>query len=115
MALVACESSFRPDAVSHAGAQGLLGKCYFFGDGVQKDCAQAYAWFNLAVSYMQLKRFNDALRTLKKTIELRPNYAVAYYNLAVVYMNLHDNYSARDVYKQLTKIDPAWAKKLRKI
>jgi len=73
------------------------------------------AWFNMAVSYMQLKRFNNALKALKKTIELRPNYAVAYYNLAVVYMNLHDNYSARDVYKQLTKIDPAWAKRLRKI
>ncbi len=72
-------------------------------------------WFNMAVSYMQLKRHNDALASLKKTIELRPNYAVAYYNLAVVYMNLRDNQSARDVYKQLTKIDPAWAKKLRKI
>ena len=73
------------------------------------------AWFNMAVSYMQLKRYNNALKALKKTIELRPNYAIAYYNMAVVYMNLRDNYSARDVYKQLTKIDPAWAKKLRKI
>jgi tetratricopeptide (TPR) repeat protein len=72
-------------------------------------------WFNLAVSYMQLKRHNDALASLKKTIELRPDHAVAYYNLAIVYMNLRDSYSARDVYKQLTKIDPAWAKKLRKI
>lgn len=73
------------------------------------------AWFNLAVSNMQLKRYNDALRGLKKTIELNPSHAVAYYNMAIVYMNLRDNYSARDVYKQLTKIDPAWAKKLRKI
>lgn len=73
------------------------------------------AWFNMAVSYMQLKKYNSALSALRKTIELRPNYAIAYYNMAIVYMNLRDNYSARDVYKQLTKIDPAWAKRLRKI
>lgn len=75
----------------------------------------ADGWFNLAVSYMQLKRFQAALVPLNKTIELRPNYGIAYYNLAITYMNLKDNYSARDVYKKLTKIDPTWAKKLRKI
>ncbi len=107
-------------------AYANLGNCYFqiknysqalwaYQKLIEIDPENTDAWFNLAVSYMQLKRFNDALRTLKKTIELRPNYAVAYYNLAVVYMNLRDNYSARDVYKQLTKIDPAWAKRLRKI
>jgi len=72
-------------------------------------------WFNMAVSYMQLKRYNNALNALKRTIELKPKYGIAYYNMAIVYMNLRNNNMARDVYKQLTAIDPAWAKKLRKI
>lgn len=107
-------------------AYANIGRCYFqiknysqalwaYKKLVEIDPENTDGWFNMAVASMQLKRYNDALASLRKTIELRPNYAVAYYNLAVVYMNLHDNYSARDVYKQLIKIDPAWAKKLRKI
>ena len=74
----------------------------------------ADAWYNIGVGYMQLKKFEPALKPLKKCIELRPGYGVAHYNLAICYLNLKDNYSAKQVYKTLSAIDPALAQKLKK-
>jgi tetratricopeptide (TPR) repeat protein len=74
----------------------------------------ADAWLNIGVGYMQLKQFEQALEPLKKAVELRPAYGAALYNLAITYLNLKDNFSARDVYKTLTSVDPDLAERLKK-
>ena len=71
-------------------------------------------WFNMGVNFMQQKKWNDAIAPLRKTIELRPDHGLAYYNLGIAYLNLKDNYSARDVHKQLLTIDADLAGKLQK-
>jgi tetratricopeptide (TPR) repeat protein len=74
----------------------------------------ADGWFYIGICYMQLKKFDDALEPLKKTIELRPDYSNgnAIYNLAICYLNLHDNYSAKEMYNKLKAINPGLAQKL---
>lgn len=81
--------------------------------GLSPDSADG--WFNIGVGYMLIKKFSKAIQPLQKSIELRSNYSLAYYNLAITYLNLKDNYSAREIYKKLTTIDPNLAQKLKKI
>lgn len=71
-------------------------------------------WLSLAVAYMNLKDFENALEPLRKCLDLRPENGVALYNLAITYLNLKDNYSAREVYKTLNRVDPGLAEKLKK-
>jgi tetratricopeptide (TPR) repeat protein len=71
------------------------------------------AWFGLGIAYMQQKKYSEGVEPLKKVIELNPSRAYAYYNLAISYLNLRDNYSAREIYNQLNKVDPDLAKKLK--
>lgn len=41
--------------------------------------------YNLAVVYIQAKKYDKAIKSLEKTIELNPDFADAYYSMAVVY------------------------------
>jgi len=79
---------------------------------VDIDPQNADGWMSIGISYMQIKKFSQAVEPLRKAIELRPDNGVAYYNLAIVYLNLQDQYSAREVYKQLQNVDPSLAQKL---
>ncbi len=74
----------------------------------------ANAWHAVGVGYMQQKKFDSALYPLKKAVELQPDFGNALFNLAITYLNLHDNYSARETYRKLLKVDPAQAEKLKK-
>ncbi len=76
---------------------------------------KADGWFYMGICNMQLKKFDAALEPLKKTIELRHDYSSgnALYNLAICYLNLHDNYSAKELHKKLTGINPQLAQKLQ--
>jgi Tfp pilus assembly protein PilF len=63
---------------------------------------------------MQLKDHESALEPMKKSVELKPDNAVAQFNLAIVYINLKDNFSAKEIYNKLVTLDPALAEKLKK-
>ncbi len=41
--------------------------------------------YNLAVVYIQAKKYDKAIKSLEKTIELNPDFADAYYSLGVAY------------------------------
>lgn len=73
------------------------------------------AYYNIGVGYLQLKKYEEALKPLERTIELKPDYAFAHYNLAIVYFVLKDRFSANEEYKILRTIDPDLAAKLYKI
>ena len=74
----------------------------------------ADGWFNIGINYMQQKKWSDAISPLRKAIELRPDNGLAYFNLGITYLNLKDNYSARDIHKQLLTIDADLAARLQK-
>jgi len=86
-----------------------------FKQFVKLDPDNADGWFYIGICNMQLKKYDASLEPLKKTIEIRPDYASgnAIYNLAICYLNLHDNYSAKEMYNKLTKINPGLAQKLK--
>ncbi|MBN1223346.1 MAG: tetratricopeptide repeat protein [Candidatus Aminicenantes bacterium] len=79
---------------------------------VEVDPQNADGWMSIGINYMQIKKFSPAVKPLQKAIELRPDNGVAYYNLAIAFLNLQDQYSAREVYKQLQNVDPTLAQKL---
>jgi tetratricopeptide (TPR) repeat protein len=85
-----------------------------YNNAVELFPENADAWMFLGMSYMQLKSWAKAVDPMRKSIELRPENGNAYYNLAICYLNLKDNYSARDVYNQLQRVDPGLAQKLKK-
>ena len=41
--------------------------------------------YNLAVVYIQAKKYDKAIKSLEKTIELNPDFADAYYSMGVAY------------------------------
>lgn len=82
---------------------------------VELSPENADGWFNVGVGYMVIKQFSKALKPLQKAVEIRPEYGVGLYNLAITYLNLKDNYSAREIYKKLTTVDPNLAQKLKKV
>lgn len=41
--------------------------------------------YNLAVVYIQAKKYDNAIKSLEKTIELNPDFADAYYSMGVAY------------------------------
>lgn len=70
------------------------------------------AWLGIAIANMQQKKWSPAVEPLRKVIELNPDNGNAYYNLGICYLNLKDNFSAREVWEQLRKIDQSLANKL---
>ncbi len=73
------------------------------------------AYYNIGVGYLQLKKYDEAIKPLQRVIELKPDYARAHYNLALAYYAVHDRFSADAELKTLEKLDSGLAEKLRKI
>jgi tetratricopeptide (TPR) repeat protein len=70
------------------------------------------AWMGIAIGYMQQKKWSPAVKPFEKVIELSPENGNAYYNLGICYLNLKDNFSARRIWEQLSKINQTLANKL---
>ncbi len=54
------------------------------------------AYNNLSAVYLKLKLYDDAIRSARKAIELKPYYPEAYMNLALAYKAKHDYQKAKE-------------------
>ena len=73
------------------------------------------AWHNLALTYYQLGKLEDAKTALIKTTELTPDNSIVLNQLANIYTKLDQYQEAVKIYNQLIKFDPedhlSWSNK----
>jgi tetratricopeptide (TPR) repeat protein len=71
------------------------------------------AWYGLALNYISLRRFDDAIDALKRNIKLQPMSPYGYYQLAVTYMHQGNAEEAHKIHKQLQQFEPKFARGLK--
>jgi tetratricopeptide (TPR) repeat protein len=64
---------------------------------------------NLAVTYSDLGRWQDAIECYKQAVRVKPNYPDAQYNLGIAYGNLMRYQEAIEAFKQAIRIRPDFA------
>ncbi len=57
-------------------------------------------------SQLQLKRIDEAIQSLKKSVELKPNYAWGYYDLSLAYWADGDKQETRNTLQKLLEVSP---------
>lgn len=78
----------------------------FYKKAVEIEDINSKLFFNISVSYLQLKEYYNAKEYLLKAISLNTNYTAAYINLGIVYKRLKNfNKSLKTLYKAL-KLSP---------
>ena len=60
----------------------------------------------LGLCYLDLDRFEEALKYFKKTIEISPDFLWAHFGLAVTYINMGREREAREAASKVLSIDP---------
>lgn len=78
----------------------------FWNDVIRKNSHSAWAYNNLAESYIRKKAYSLALTNLKEAIRLNPNLAEAYNNLGLVYLNSNDTDAALRNFEMTLLINP---------
>ena len=84
----------------------LLSGCGGGGDKIE----QAEKHFKLGVQYFEEKQMEDALRELRKAVELNPQHTDARYNLGSLYHVLKAYSRAIKEYQELLRINPNYPK-----
>ena len=91
--------------------QGMLDWCRKWTKSEPKN---AEAWYVLGVTYVHLKRHNDASEAYRQTVRINPKHVHAWYNLGIVYGELKRYNDAIEAYRQTVRINPkhvhAWYK-----
>jgi tetratricopeptide (TPR) repeat protein len=62
-------------------------------------------WNNLAVAYMGKGELDRAMSSLRRVLELNPEYASAYFHMGQLYDKLGDADAARECYKKVIEFD----------
>lgn len=76
---------------------------------IKENSNDAIAYHNLGFAYFQLKRYKEALDSLKQSIKLRPNSAVTYNTLGIVYTCLTRYEESIAAFKQAINLNPDYA------
>ena len=68
-------------------------------------------YYNDGISYLDLGKYDEAIKAFTKAIELDPGTSAIYYNRGTAYFVLEDYQKAIDDYSKAIKLDPsdAWA------
>jgi tetratricopeptide (TPR) repeat protein len=80
-----------------------------FSHAIEVTHNNAVAHNNLGGSYLDLKRYQDAMESLNQAIRINPGLTEAYANLGLVYERLGRWQEAIENYKQAISIKPNWA------
>ena len=73
---------------------------------VGTDPKNQWAWTNLGISYLAVKRADEALTALKKEIELNPYDDVAYFYIGRAYVAQHNYAEAEKAFNKQLEINP---------
>ena len=73
---------------------------------INAQMANAMTYFNLGNAYLYMKNFDAAEKMLKKSIELKPDFAKSHYSLGLVYWNLGNFQEAANKWQDTLKADP---------
>jgi tetratricopeptide (TPR) repeat protein len=101
----------------------LLSKVYNAQGDFQKALATGHAalwmrpsspeaYFETALAFKNMKKYSDAVRLLKRAIEISPDYERAYWHLSLTFFNSGDVDSARQTCDALRSINPDMSEKL---
>ena len=71
-----------------------------------KDAKKAY---DKAQEFAKKKKFDDAVKSLEKAVELYPHYAIAWYDLGRLQLMQGDKWSAKGSFQSAIKADPKYA------
>lgn len=77
-----------------------------YRQAIRLDPGSPKAYNNLGASLYKLKRYNEALVEIKKSLHLKPDYASAYYNLGLVYKDINCNPQAIEAFNNCLKYGP---------
>ena len=72
----------------------------------------AKANFKVGLGHYELGQFNEAIKSFKQAIVLKPGWARAHYRLGLAYFKANDKESAVEQYEILESLDKNYAKKL---
>ena len=89
--------------------QLLLDWCRLWADSEPENVA---AWYNLGITYYELKRYNDAIEAYRHAIRIDPKDALAWYNLGDACGQSGNRTAALGAVRELRRLDRALADKL---
>jgi superkiller protein 3 len=71
----------------------------------------ANAYYNLGLTYNDLKNYTEAIKCFQKAIAIDPNDAKAYYNMGIAYRHLKNSEEAIKCFQKAIEINPnhAWS------
>ena len=72
------------------------------------------AWYGLGLTLIQQRRFDDAVKALKKNTQLQPMSPYGWYQLARVYVDRQEPEEAVKIIKHLKEFEPKFAKQLER-
>jgi len=79
----------------------------YYLKAIAQNAKDPHLYYNLAVEYLQTKKFKEATSTLKQLVQLDPKDIDALYNLGVIYDNyLKDEKQALSYYLRYIKLAP---------
>lgn len=87
----------------------LHGAAYHFMEVTRLDPLRAGAFVNLGAVYNRMGKYDDAIATLRRGIQIDANRGEGYYNLGVVYRQLGQLDLAIQAYREATRINPRMA------
>jgi tetratricopeptide (TPR) repeat protein len=87
-------------AADYESAIALLKKA------VATDPKNQWAWTNLGISYLAVKRTDEGLAALKKQVELNPYDEFAYFHMGRAYVTQHDYAEAEKAFNKQLEINP---------
>ena len=100
-------------ALSHLWAEDFDGALFYFRQAVEKEPANARAWFHLAFVEGKTGHTKAKLANYRKSIELDPAFAPAHYYLGFSLLMSGDQPGAQAEYRKLKDLDPDWANRLK--
>jgi tetratricopeptide (TPR) repeat protein len=72
------------------------------------------AWYGLGLTLIQQRRFDEAIKVLKKNTQLQPMSPYGWYQLARVYVDRQEPEEAVKIIRHLKDFEPKFAKQLER-
>lgn len=79
---------------------------YMFSVKIRLDTMAAGAYFNRALAYIQMKKYDEAVSDLEKGVKIKPDYAQGHLWLGQLYAFQNKTKQARTEFNTVLKLDP---------